>query len=71
MEKVTCAYCGREISAEPVAPSEGETPVFREGRYYHLECWGRARRERGQTLREAEVQEALPYPWPPRPEVIH
>lgn len=44
MEKVTCAYCGREISPEAVAPSEGETPIFREGKYYHVKCWGKVKR---------------------------
>lgn len=66
MEKVTCAYCGMEISDEPVAPSEGETPIFREGKYYHVKCWGKVKRERSPTLHEVEVPEETPHPWPPK-----
>lgn len=71
MEKVTCAYCGRKIPSEAVAPSEGETPIFREGEYYHVKCWGKVRRERSPSMREVEIPKEPPRPWPPRPRVIH
>lgn len=71
MEQPRCAHCDREISPEAVAPTEGETPIFREGKYYHLECWGKVRRERSQTLHEMDVPKEPPYPWPPRPGAIH
>lgn len=71
MEQPRCAYCGRDISSEAVAPSEDETPIFREGKYWHLGCWGRVKRERSPTLREIEIPEEPPHPWPPRPKVLH
>lgn len=71
MERVTCAYCGREISSEPVPPTEGEVPIFREGKYWHLDCWGKVKRERSPTLHEVEIPRELPSSWPPRPKVIH
>lgn len=55
MELVRCAYCGGEISTEPVAPSEGETPIFREGKHYHVKCWGKVQRERSPTFHEVDI----------------
>ena len=68
MEQPRCAYCGKEISSEPVAPTEGEIPIFREGKCWHLDCWGRVRRERSPILRGVEIPEEPPRPWPLRPE---
>lgn len=70
MEQPKCAYCGREISSEPVVP-EDEIPIVREGKYYHTKCWGKVRRERSQTLHEIDIPKEPPYSWPPRPEAIH